>query len=136
MLSSLARSLGLDSPVSQHVKQGLLAVLVTLAPEQVCFLNESKVDSTIATCLNYISKKVAMFRFLSGGDQPDSICHRLATSPEACQLNLQHFFGWLTAVTAAPDITFTIAAALEKLGVVDSATVQYRHLVTTIEGSQ
>ena len=134
MLSSLARSFGLDS-VSQPGKQGFLAVLVVVAPEKVCLLNDMEVDLTITKCLNCMSKKIMMFRFLSG-DQPGCICHRLATSAEVCQLNRQHFICWVSSIAAAPDITVTIAAALEKLGVVDSATVQYKHLVTTIEGSR
>ena len=80
-----------------------------------------------------MSEKIALYRFLSA-DQPGCICHRLATSAEACQLNRQHFICWLATVIGAPDITTTIAAALEKLGVVDSATKQYEHLVTTVEG--
>ena len=136
MLSSLARSLGLGSLASQPGNEGLLAVLAVIAPEQVCLLNDESVDLTIANCLNCMSEKYAMFRFQSEVDQPDSICHRLAKSAEARQLNRQHFICWLVAVTAGPGITVTIAAALEKLGVVDSATVQFKHLVTTIEGSR
>ena len=135
MLSSLARSFGLGSLVSDDGKQGFLAVLAVWAPGQACLLNEMKMEIAIAKCLNMMCKPAQLLRFHSDRDQPDRICHRLATSTEACQMNNQHFVCWLSAVTAAPDIAMTIAARLEELGVVDSATVQYEHLVTTIEGS-
>ena len=93
-------------------------------------------EGTIAVCLDMINKKEAgFFRFHSDCGQPDRICHCLATSTEASQLNRQPFVCWLSAIAADPDVATTIAFSLEELGMVDSATVQYGHLVTTIEGS-
>ena len=139
MLSSLARSLGLGSPVSENAESGIpgfLAVMAVWAPGQACSLNEFRMEGTIAVCLDMINKKEAgFFRFHSDCGQPDRICHRLATSTEASQLNRQPFVCWLSAIAADPDVATTIAFSLEELGMVDSATVQYGHLVTTIEGS-
>ena len=144
MLSSLARCLGLGSLEFERLGSlesgseipGFLAVLVVLAPGQAFEWNELRVEDAIACCLNMLCKEAADFyRFHSDRDQPDRICHRLAISTETSQLNRQHFICWLSEVAAVPDVAMTIAASLEELGVVDSATVQFGQLVTTIEGS-
>ena len=135
MLSSLARSLGLGSLETESEITSFLAVLAVLAPGQASWCNKFRVEEAIAVCLKMLCKKASFYRLHSDRDQPDRICHRLATSTEASQLNRQQFTCWLTAVAAAPDAAMTIAASLEELGVVDSATVQFGQLVTTIEGS-
>ena len=114
---------------------GLSCCAGGLGTGQACELSEIELEIAIAKCLNMMCKPAQCFRFHSDRDQPDRICHSLATSPEAFQMNIQHFICWLSAVTAPPDIAMTFAASLEELGLVDSATAQYEHLVTTLEGS-
>ena len=135
MLSSLARSLGLGNHVSEPEAQGFLAVLVFWAPGQASISNQYRMEGAIAICLNMVGKKACMFSFPSDRHKPDRICHRLATSLEACKLNSQQFICWFSEVNAPSDVAMTIAASLVELGMVDSATVQYEPMVTTIEGS-
>ena len=135
MLSSLARSLGLGNHVSEPGDLGFLAVLAVWAPGQASWSNQIEMEGAIAVCLDMVGKETSMFRFPSDRHQPDRICHRLATALEACKLNSQHFICWFSLVDAASDVAMTIAASLVELGMVDSATVQYEPLVTTIEGS-
>ena len=139
MLSSLAQTVGLGSLVPQRPTL-MLAVLLFWAPGKLNGLNLMRTEITLGACLGAFTgvrrNKNLFFRFQSRWKQPERICPPWATDAHACRLNSQKFFCWLWFVAdGAPDLAETVSASLEELGVVDSATVQYEGLVTTIEGS-
>ena len=134
MLSSLAQTAGLGSLVPER-KSRLLAVLLFWAPGKANGVNRLKAEVTIGAILGMVKKKARVCRFQSSYKQPEHICHRWATSAQACQLNSQHFFCWLYFVeNAAPDLAITVSARLEELGIAEKAVVQCGYIVTTTEG--
>ena len=133
MLSSLARFIGLEGPVPP--RRTRLLCMLTWAPGKANEDNLLKVEVKLGACLGLCKKKVKLYRFQSTWKQPDHICHCRATDAHASQLNSQQFFCWFFYVEdGATDLARTVSATLEELGVVDGAVVQFRNLVTIVEG--